>query len=89
VGAEGTAGRAITSGVPLRAMPHPGATVLIDYLGTTLQGTVTAVADDGRELEVVTEEGTALTFTLNRATATFTAGGGQTGPRLRFVAGEQ
>jgi hypothetical protein len=66
-------------------MPHPGQSVHVDYLGSTVPGTVSDVADDGRTLEVVTEEGASLTFTLNRATATFTAGGGQTGPRLRFV----
>lgn len=58
---------------------------MIDYLGATVGGTVTHVTDDGRRLEVVTDDGASLTFTLNRATATFTAGGGQTGPRLRFV----
>jgi hypothetical protein len=62
-------------------MPQPGGSVQIDYLGSTVPGTVSDVADDGRRLEVVTDEG----FTLNRATATFTAGGGQTGPRLRFM----
>lgn len=77
-------GRAISAQM-LRAMPLPGGPVLIDYLGATVRGTVSDVAADGRRLEVVTEEGAALTFTLNRATATFTAGGGQTGPRLRFV----
>lgn len=66
-------------------MPLPGVPVLIDYLGATVPATVSEVAADGRRLEVVTEEGASLTFTLNRATATFTAGGGQTGPRLRFA----
>jgi hypothetical protein len=66
-------------------MPQPGGSVQIDYLGSTVPGTVSDVADDGRRLEVVTDEGVSLTFTLNRATATFTAGGGQTGPRLRFM----
>jgi hypothetical protein len=72
--------------VPLRALPTPGRPVEIDYLGATVGGTVSHVAEDGRTLQVVTEEGATLTFTLNRATATFTAGGGQTGPRLRFLA---
>jgi hypothetical protein len=66
-------------------MPQPGRSVLIDYLGTTVHGTVKEVSDEGRRLEVVTEDGDTLTFALNRATATFTAGGGQTAPRLRFV----
>ncbi len=67
-------------------MPSPGRQVEIDYLGATVGGTVSHVADDGRTLEVVTDDGASLTFTLNRATATFIAGGGQTGPRLRFIA---
>jgi hypothetical protein len=73
--------------VALRAMPQPGGSVMIDYLGSTVPGTVKEVADDGRRLEVVTEDGATLTFALNRATAMFTAGGGQTAPRLRFVSG--
>ena len=66
-------------------MPEVGRSVLIDYLGATVHGTVKEVADEGRRLEVVTEDGATLTFGLNRATAMFTAGGGQTAPRLRFV----
>jgi hypothetical protein len=68
-------------------MPELGGSVLIDYLGSTVHGTVRDVADDGRRLEVVTEDGETLSFELNRATAMFTAGGGQTAPRLRFLAG--
>jgi preprotein translocase subunit YajC len=66
-------------------MPEVGRAVLIEYLATTVHGTVKEVADDGRRLEVETEDGATLTFELNRATARFTAGGGQTAPRLRFV----
>lgn len=69
----------------LRAMPRPGGRVLIDYLGTTVGGVVREVAEDGRRLEVVTEEGAILTFALNGATALFTQGGSQTGARLRFA----
>lgn len=57
----------------------------IDYLGSTVGGTVTRVQDDGRRLEVETEDGETLTFELNQATATFTVNGSQTGARLRFV----
>ena len=76
---------AITDPVPLRAMPELGGSVLIDYLGSTVHGTVKHVGDHGRCVEVVTEDGATITFELNRATALFTAGGGQTAPRLRFV----
>jgi hypothetical protein len=71
--------------VPLRAMPEAGRAVLIEYLGSTVHGTVKEVAEEGRRLEVVTEDGATLIFELNRATAMFTAGGGQTAPRLRFL----
>ena len=66
-------------------MPELGGSVLIEYLGSTVHGTVRDVAEDGRRLEVVTEDGEMLSFELNRATAMFTAGGGQTAPRLRFL----
>jgi hypothetical protein len=66
-------------------MPQLGGSVMIDYLGTTVSGIVCVVAEEGRRLEVQTEDGATLTFALNRATATFTAGGRQTGARLRFV----
>ncbi len=73
--------------MPLRALPQVGGRVLIDYLGSTVRGTVREIAEEGRRLEVLTEDGRTMTFALNRATATFTAGGGQTAPRLRFVEG--
>ncbi len=66
-------------------MPHLGGRVLVDYLGATVGGTLSRVDDDGRRLEVLTEDGAALVFMLNRATATFTADGSPTGARLRFV----
>jgi hypothetical protein len=77
---------AITQRVPLRANPQLGGSVLVDYLGVTVPGIVRAIDGDGRQLEVLTEDGATLTFALNRATATFTVGGGQTAPRLRFAA---
>ena len=70
--------------VALRAMPKLGGSVLVDYLDATVRGTVREIAPDGRTLTVLTEDAQTLTFALNRATATFTAGGGQTGARLRF-----
>lgn len=70
--------------MPLRAMPRVGGRVLVDHLGVTVAGVVRWVAEDGRRLEVETEDGATLSFALNRATATFTVEGGQTAPRLRF-----
>lgn len=71
--------------MPLRSMPVIGGRVVVSYLGATVRGTVRSVSEDGRRLEVTTEDGHTLPFALNRATATFTAEGKQTGARLTFV----
>jgi hypothetical protein len=83
---RGTAapGRCNTGQVALRVMPVVGAAVVIDHLGTTEHGVVATVDAHERSVGVTTEHGRALTFLLNRATATFTSDGGQTGSRLRF-----
>ena len=73
--------------MPIRAMPTVGGEVLVDFLGATVPGTVTHVDAEGLRLEVETEDGARLRFTLNRATAAFTSDG-LTGARLRFVLAE-
>ncbi len=65
-------------------MPHVGASVRVDFLGSSVTGIVSQVEDEGRRLEVHTDDGAVLIFALNRATATFTVDGGQTAARLRF-----
>jgi hypothetical protein len=65
-------------------MPIVGADVTIDHLGSVEHGVVHAVDAQARTVEVTTEHGRTLRFSLNRATATFTSDGGQTGSRLRF-----
>jgi hypothetical protein len=65
-------------------MPIVGAAVIIDHLGSTEHGVVASVDAHERSVGVTTDRGRALTFVLNRATATFTSDGGQTGSRLRF-----
>jgi hypothetical protein len=65
-------------------MPVVGAAVIIDHLGSTEHGVVAAVDALERSVRVTTEHGRTVTFALNRATATFTSDGGQTGSRLRF-----
>jgi hypothetical protein len=67
-------------------MPRVGGAVVVNFLGSTIRGTVDEIADDGRRLRVTTEDGETLWFALNRATATFTAEGHQTGARLSFEA---
>jgi hypothetical protein len=42
------------------------------------------VADDGRRLTVLTEEGDLMDFALSHATGYFTGGGTQSGARLSF-----
>ncbi|MGI8713080.1 MAG: hypothetical protein ACR2NR_07855 [Solirubrobacteraceae bacterium] len=74
--------------MPLRAMPQVGGQVSIEYLGATVTGVVSQVDVDGRRVEVTTDDGRLETFALNRATATFTADGSQTGARLRFSASD-
>jgi hypothetical protein len=71
----------------LRVMPVVGAEVVIDHLSWTERGIVEHVDEVQRRLQVTTEHGVALAFALNRATATFTVGGSQTGARLRFASG--
>jgi hypothetical protein len=71
--------------MPLRVMPTVGAEVVIDHLGSIEHGVVHAVDAEARTVDVATEEGQTLRFTLNRATARFTAGGQLTGARLRFA----
>jgi hypothetical protein len=71
--------------MPLRAMPRVGGRVVVSFLGAAVGGTVRTVSEDGRRLEVTTEDGETLGFALNRATATFTAEGHQTGARLTFT----
>ena len=58
--------------------------MIIDHLGSTEHGVVAAVDAVQRSVRVSTERGHLMTFVLNRATATFTSDGGQTGSRLRF-----
>jgi hypothetical protein len=65
-------------------MPRVGGAVTVSFLGSTVGATVDAVAPDGRRLRVTTDDGETLWFALNRATATFTAEGHQTGARLSF-----
>jgi hypothetical protein len=68
----------------LRKLPELGDEVRIEHLGSTVQGVVRALEPDRRRLEVVTEDGRAVIFALNPATATFTLDGRQSGARLRF-----
>jgi hypothetical protein len=65
-------------------MPRLGGSVVVNFLGAAVRGTVDEIDPGGRRLRVTTEDGETLWFALNRATATFTSEGHQTGARLSF-----
>ena len=66
-----------------RVQPHVGQSVTVVFLAERVQGTVTAVDPDHRGLDVRTEEGELIRFTLQPTTGRFQSGG-QFGPRLYF-----
>ena len=73
---------------PSRPLPRVGASVRIAHFGGGFErGTVLALDDDGRRLEVLCEGGATLVFVLSPATARFVAAGGAHGPRLELLEG--
>jgi hypothetical protein len=67
-----------------RRQPQVGTAVTVALLARRVRGTVEDVADDGRRLTVLTEEGDLMDFALSHATGYFTGGGTQSGARLSF-----
>jgi hypothetical protein len=76
--------RAIVDSVYARVLPTVGRPVRVVFLDGRVAGTVVSVDGDGRGLLVVTDDGEAIRFTLQRTTGRFQAGD-QTGPRLYFA----
>jgi hypothetical protein len=71
---------------PSRPVPRPGAGVLIAHFGGGFErGTVLAVHEQGRRLEVSGEGGEVLEFVLSRATARFVCAESAHGPRLELL----
>jgi hypothetical protein len=71
-------------GAELRRTPRVGDRVRIVHLAAWEEGTVLAVHDGGRRVEVCgEEEGVTHEFVLSHATARFVSGGSY-GPRLRW-----
>jgi hypothetical protein len=67
-------------------MPRVGAPVRIAHFGGGFEpGTVLAVHDDGRRLEVRGEGGDVLEFVLSPASARFVSAGSAQGPRLELL----
>lgn len=67
-------------------MPRVGAKARIAHFGGGFErGTVLAVLDEGRRLEVRGEGGEILQFVLSPATARFVSAGSAHGPRLELL----
>ncbi len=71
---------------PSRQLPRLGAAARIAHFGGSFEhGTVVAVHEQGRRLEVRGEGGEVLEFVLSPATARFVAAGDAQGPRLELL----
>ena len=71
---------------PSRPLPRVGAQARIAHFSGGFElGTVLAVHDDGRRLEVRGEGGEVLEFVLSPATARFVSAGSTHGPRLELL----
>ncbi len=71
---------------PTRPVPSVGAAVRIAHFGGGFErGTVLAVHDQGRRLEVRGEGGGVLEFVLSPATARFVSATSAHGPRLELL----
>jgi hypothetical protein len=71
---------------PSRPVPRVGARARIAHFGGGFElGTVLAVHEEGRRLQVRGESGEVLEFVLSPASARFVAAGGRHGPRLELL----
>ncbi len=71
---------------PSRPVPRAGDRARIAHFGGTFEaGTVIAVLEQGRRLQVRSEGGELLEFVLSRATARFFLAGSAQGPRLELL----
>jgi hypothetical protein len=70
---------------PSRPVPRVGAPARIAHFGGGFEhGTVIAVREQGRRVEVRAEGGEVLEFVLSPATARFVSAGSAHGPRLEL-----
>lgn len=71
---------------PSRPVPIVGARVRIAHFGGGFeQGTIVAVREDGRRLEIRGEAGDTHEFVLSPATARFVSAASAQGPRLDLL----
>ncbi len=72
---------------PSRPLPRVGAKARIAHFGGSFEdGTVLAIHEDGRRLDVGCAGGQVLAFVLSPATARFVSADGAQGPRLELTA---
>lgn len=72
--------------IPSRRLPRIGGRVRVAHFGGGFElGTIVAVHDEGRRVEVRCEGGELLEFVLSRASARFVAAGLSHGPRLELL----
>jgi hypothetical protein len=71
---------------PSRPLPRIGARVRIAHFGGDFeQGTILAVQDEGRRVQVRDEAGEQHEFVLSPATARFVSAASAQGPRLELL----
>lgn len=71
---------------PTRLPPAVGAPARLTHFGGSFEhGTVVAVHEQGRRLEVQSDAGERLEFVLSPATGRFTCAGQPHGPRLELL----
>jgi hypothetical protein len=71
---------------PSRPLPRVGAKARIAHFGGSFEGgTVIAVREQGRRVEVLAEGGELLEFVLSPATARFVSAASAHGPRLELL----
>lgn len=72
---------------PSRPLPRVGAPARVAHFGGGFEaGTVIAVHEQGRRVEVRVESGEVLEFVLSPATARFVSASSGQGPRLELLA---
>jgi hypothetical protein len=71
---------------PSRLVPRCGAVARITHFGGSFElGTILAVREQGRRIEVRAEDGELFEFVLSPATGRFTCAGDRHGPRLELL----
>jgi hypothetical protein len=71
---------------PTRPLPRVGARVRVAHFGGGFEtGTIVAVSDEGRRVQVRADGGELLEFVLSPASARFVSAASASGPRLELL----